>query len=318
VTIAILCSGQGHQAKGMFAPVADAVLAQPVFAAASIHLGGQDPRALVDRGNFEQLHVDATAQILCCTQALAVASVLNPRIDDDIVVAGYSVGEVAAWGVAGALNPMEVFALVAQRAALMDKATDGPAGLLSLRGLSPAKIDRICQEADVQVAIRIANDHVIVGGRQEALMRARASAENAGAAAVTALPVEVPSHTPLLREAANQFADVLRACKTVRQPQARLISGIDGGAVFDLENGLSKLARQVAETVDWAACMEACRSAGAARALELGPGDALARMMSSVLDEGDCRSVSEFRTIDGIVRWVNRGRRSTASTGGQI
>ena len=74
------------------------------------------------------LHANATAQVLCCVQALAVWAVLKPKLDARLVVAGYSVGEVAAWGVAGAFDPACVLHVVARRAALMDEATDEPAG----------------------------------------------------------------------------------------------------------------------------------------------------------------------------------------------
>ena len=90
----------------------------------------------------------------------------------------------------------------------------------------------------------------------------------------------------------------------MRPPNVRLLSGIDGAAVFDVGDGLDNLGKQVAQVVDWAACMEACRAAGATRALELGPGDALARMMSDVLGERDSRSVTAFRTLDGVIRWA--------------
>ena len=127
-----------------------------------------------------------------------------------------------------------------------------------------------------------------------------------GAAGTTPIPVEVPSHTPLLRQAAERFDEVLADQKDVHRPDARLISGIDGETLFEVGDGLRKLARQIAETVEWAACMEACRSAGAARALELGPGNALAGMMGNIIDERNCRSVADFRSIDGIVRWLRR------------
>ena len=43
----------------------------------------------------------ASGQILCTLQALAAAAVLRDAMPGRIIVAGYSVGEVAAWGVAG-------------------------------------------------------------------------------------------------------------------------------------------------------------------------------------------------------------------------
>ena len=301
--LAILCSGQGRQGRGMFDLVAAAPEAQSVFEAAASALGGRDPREMVAKDGDDALHANAVAQVLCCAQALAVWAVLKAKLDSPLVVAGYSVGEVAAWGVAGALQPAAVFNIVTRRAALMDEAVKAPSGLRAISGLSSVALDALCRDASVHVAIRNAPDRVVVGGFSDALERAEKAAEAQGAS-VTAIPVDVPSHTPLLRGAAERFGAFLRDLRGVRPPNVRLLSGIDGAAVFDVGDGLDNLGKQVAQVVDWAACMEACRAAGATRALELGPGDALARMMSDVLGERDSRSVTAFRTLDGVIRWA--------------
>ncbi len=185
----------------------------------------------------------------------------------------------------------------------MDEATGAPSGLLAVRGLSAEALDPLCRDAGVHVAIRNAPDRVVVGGRRDALGRAGRDAEARGAS-VTPIPVDVPSHTPMLRGASDRFDAVLRDLGGVRTPDVRLLSGIEGAAVFDVRDGLAKLGAQVSRTVDWSACMEACHAAGATRALELGPGDALARMMGDVVGERDSRSVADFRSLDGVLRWA--------------
>jgi [acyl-carrier-protein] S-malonyltransferase len=84
----------------------------------------------------------------------------------------------------------------------------------------------------------------------------------------------------------------------------RLLSGIDGDTVFDVRTGADKLARQIQQTVDWASCMESCRAAGVTKVVELGPGDALARMMHEVIPDGDVHSLSEFHSLSGFERWM--------------
>jgi [acyl-carrier-protein] S-malonyltransferase len=53
----------------------------------------------------DQLYANQTAQLLCCTQALAAWAALDlgARLvpAKQIIVAGYSIGELAAWGCAG-------------------------------------------------------------------------------------------------------------------------------------------------------------------------------------------------------------------------
>jgi hypothetical protein len=115
----------------------------------------------------------------------------------------------------------------------------------------------------------------------------------------------VPSHTPLLHEATEQFGPVLREASP-RLPRAgyRLLSGIDGDTIYDIDSGIDKLARQISTTINWAACLESCQSAGVQAALELGPGSALSHMASALLPGGRARSVEEFATGAGVRSWL--------------
>jgi [acyl-carrier-protein] S-malonyltransferase len=82
------------------------------------------------------------------------------------------------------------------------------------------------------------------------------------------------------------------------------LSGIDGDTVFDVRAGADKLARQIQQTVDWAACMQSCRAAGVTKVMELGPGHALAHMMHEFMAGGDVHSLSEFHSLPGFEHWV--------------
>src|ERR1700724_3653647 len=131
---AILCSGQGYQGAGMFDLLADTPEAGPVFKAAKLVLDGKDPRDLVREASNADLHADKVGQILCCTQAMAAWAVVGGKAPRPLVVAGYSVGELSAWGVAGLLDYRGVLDLAVQRAAAMDRATTEPSGLVAIRG----------------------------------------------------------------------------------------------------------------------------------------------------------------------------------------
>src|ERR1700678_1575564 len=114
MTLAILCSGQGRQHPNMFAVTGGAGEAQQLFAHAA-RLLGVDPRAMVQSTSAEMLHHNRTGQILCTLQALAAATALRSALPGRIVVAGYSVGEVAAWGVVGVFDAEDTLDLVARR-----------------------------------------------------------------------------------------------------------------------------------------------------------------------------------------------------------
>lgn len=306
--VVILCSGQGAQAAGMFDLLVEAPEAAPVFAAARRVLNGGDPRGLVRQSSEAELHANRTAQILCCTQALAFWAVLGPASHRPITVAGYSAGELAAWAIAGIIDAATVLDLTARRAVLMDEASRSASGLAAVLGLPRPEIEAICRAHDLHIAIVNGPLHVLVGGAVADLEPALAEAEQRGASRVVRLPVSIASHTPLLRDASERFGELLQQrVAGMHLPSAgvRLISGVDGAPVLRLRDGLQKLALQVRQTVDWAACMESCRAARPQRVLELGPGDALARMAGEAMPDIAVRSVTAFRSLDGIRHWLD-------------
>ena len=72
-----------------------------------------DPRDFVRNETGEALHRNRAGQILCTVQALAAAAALTDAMPARLIVAGYSVGEVAAWGVGGLLSATDTLDLVA-------------------------------------------------------------------------------------------------------------------------------------------------------------------------------------------------------------
>ena len=306
--MAVLCSGQGYQGAGMFDVLADAPEAIPVFKAAEFILEGKDPRQLVHESGNDELHADKVGQILCCTQAMAAWAVLSAKVPRPLVVAGYSVGELAAWGVAGLLDYEEVLHLAIQRAAVMDAATTQPSGLAAIRGLTRDSLDTICRAHGAYIAIVNGRDQMVVGGTKEALAAVIHDAQVRGAERTTMLPVAVSAHTPLLADASDRFRQALaKAHLAAAIPSAvRLLSGIDGATLFDVRAGADKLARQVQQAVNWAACMASCRAADVTKIVELGPGNALARMMHDFMPDTDIHSLSEFHSLSGFELWVQK------------
>jgi [acyl-carrier-protein] S-malonyltransferase len=309
VRVAVLCSGQGFQGADMFDLLANAPQAAHVFEVAKTVLGGQDPRDLVHRASNETLHENKIAQVLCCTAALTAWAALGNDVRVELVVAGYSVGELAAWGVAGLLGARTVLDLAARRATAMDEATTQPSGLIAVRGLWLNRLQPICERRGAYVAIINAPDQFLVAGTLSAIDSVAADARLLGAH-TTSLPVGVPAHSPLLAAAADRFETDL---KTLTLPSeipssVRLLSGIDGSTVFVAHAGIEKLARQIRQTVNWAACMASCREAGVTKAIELGPGSALANMMRSFMPDCDAHSVAEFKSLAGVAHWMETSK----------
>ena len=308
MTLAILCSGQGGQHRDMFALTSDAPEAAQLFTHATALLGGRDPREFV-RGEADGvLQHNRAGQILCTLQPLAAACALADVIPRGVIIAGYSVGEVAAWGVGGLFDATATLDLVARRAEAMDAATQAGDGLIFVRGLSRDEIGRLCERHGAAIAIVNPGDAFVIGGGREALSGIAADARAMHGARIVALPVEVASHTKRLAAASAVFRETLRLVPMVFPPRsaARILSGIDATPVVSADSGLDKLAAQISQTVQWADCLQACVEAGATAFLELGPGHALSGMAAEIGAGLPARSLDDFRSLQGVRAWVGR------------
>ncbi len=306
MTLAILCSGQGLQHPGMFALTGPAPAAAGLFGYAKSLLGGRDPRDLV-RTNID-LHDNRLGQTLCTLQPLAVAAALDGFGDTRRIVAGYSVGEVPAWSLAGLMEPRSALDMAARRAEAMDAAGIPGDGLLFIRGLSRDGIASLCAQHSCAVAIVNPGDAVVVGGAGSALDAVAEAARTAGADRVVRIGVKVASHTPRLTAASTSFREGLTQASiaSVLRVGARLLSGIDGAPVLDIRTGLDKLAAQVSQTIQWSDCLAGCVEAGATAFLECGPGRALAEMAASAYPRLPSRSLDDFRSLEGVRDWLIR------------
>jgi len=304
VTLALLCSGQGLQASDLFALTADVPAAAPVFAAAATRLG-QDPRRLVGQADPADLYANRTGQILCVTAALALHACLSDILPRRLIVAGYSVGEMAAWGIAGLWTPAETLALTASRAEAMDAASGPEQGLAVVRGLSPAELAPLLARHACAIAIRNPSDLFVIGGEGGGLDALCAEALAAGAARANRLPIAVASHTALLARAVAPFRACLEATPLRRTaPGPTLLNGTDGAPIFAPATVLDGLARQIANPIDWVACLDAVTERGAHRVLELGPGHALADMMRTQAPSLAIRSSDAFHGVEGLRAWI--------------
>jgi [acyl-carrier-protein] S-malonyltransferase len=290
----------------MFALTGDAPEAAGLFVHAAKLLGGNDPRDFVRSGTGEALHRNRTGQILCTVQALAAAAALKDAMPGRIIVAGYSVGEMAAWGVAGVLSATDTLDLVARRAKAMDAASQPGDGMMFVRGLPRDDIDRLCGRYEAAVAIVNPDDAFVLGGSRAALQAIAGEAKLMHCARVVDLPVEVASHTKRLVAASAAFRKSLRWISAPFPPAAgtRILSGIDGAPVISVEAGLDKLAAQISQTVQWASCLQGCIEAGATAFLELGPGHALSEMVASAWRDVPARSLEDFKSLPGARAWL--------------
>ncbi|KAA1184863.1 acyltransferase domain-containing protein [Rhizobium tropici] len=303
MTLALLCSGQGHQNREMFGLLATEPAAQLVFEAATAMLG-TNPTDFCRTAAETALHANRDGQILCVTRALAIARALFPGgAPSTTIVAGYSVGEMAAWGVSGVWSPMDTLKLVDQRARAMDAAGGPDDGLGYVRGLPQAAVERLTARFGCAIAIVNPDLLFIVGGDRRSIAALCTAALEEGAARAAPMIVHVASHTSRLAGAVAPFDNAL-ASVAMNRPTLRLMTASGATLVADPHRARKGLARQVAERIDWAEVIEALGERGVTAILELGPGRALAEMATIALPAVKVRAVDDFHTLSGVKSWL--------------
>lgn len=298
MSLALLCPGQGAQHAAMFERARPYPAAREVMAAATALLG----RDVVEAAGNEDRFDNAQAQPLLCAATLAQWQALREALPVPLLVAGYSIGELAAHAIAGSIDTAGCLHLAAQRARLMDAASPPDSGLQAVLGLTRDPLQVLCAAHGADIAIANGSDHFIVGGRWPAL-HALADAARVQHAEIRPLPVHVPAHTPLLAEASSAFADKLTKAG-LTAPQLPLLAGIDARLVRDAVVAQHSLAAQLSQTIEWAQVMRQAFERGARVFLQLGPGTALARMVASAYPCCEVRAVEEFQHLDGAAAWV--------------
>lgn len=303
MALAILCPGQGSQHAKMFAGLLDIESAKPILgkvaALTGLNLHGLD--------DDEVLTENRIAQILVVGHTLALWSSISDRPTAGFTVAGYSVGDLAAHALAGAISADAALELADERGRAMDDAASQsgtPLGMTGIRGLSGPLVEELIAGSGVEIALVNGRDHVVVGGSLSGLDRVEEKAAAAGAH-IRRLGVRVASHTSYLAAAASRFEAALQRCDWKR-PRHRLLSPIDGAAVTTKAQAVSSLVRQISVRLDWASTMLALREYGVTATLEFGAGKALTKMMEEELPDATARAADDFKTIAGLSNWIAR------------
>lgn len=309
--LAILCSGQAGQRRDML----DALLSDPDMAGlcdlASGILGEEIRgwwRNLPESAIFD----NETAQFAIAFYQLAVWMRISTVVPAPFMVAGYSLGELLAYHVSGAVDASETLRLVRHRARCMSEAAgslDTRGGCMALwRGrTSPSALaarDRLIADNGLDIAIERRSVEQVLSGPANAIDRFLADPAIANADIVR-LAVSTPSHSRYLASAGPAFRDVLEK-SGLAAPAVPVLAGIDARVVRTAEEAYTALSRQIYMTLQWDRCMRALEEAGITAVIELGPGNDLARLIEMECPRIAARSVEEFRDWRSLPEWLER------------
>ena len=253
-----------------------------------------DNQELRSKGGF--------AQPLVVGTALAAWAVLKPLLPrPPTLVAGYSVGELAAFATAGVISVETAMSLATIRADWMDRSVEGQeSGLLSISGLAVRSV--LAQFPGLKCAILIDYDHAIFGALSSDLDQVQT--ELAGTSAICKrLAINVASHTPLMTSASEGFSEVL-AGVTFQPPEFPIVLNFCATVGRRIGELKTALGAQLCTTINWSECMDVIAERGVHCVLEIGPNSALASLWNRRYPTIPARSFEEFKNPQGAAMWV--------------
>lgn len=268
---------------------------------------GLDLARLGTTASAEEITDTAVTQPLVVAAALLAYEELERRglVPADTIVAGHSVGELAAAAVAGVLSADDAVMLAAIRGGEMAKACAlEPTGMSAVLGGDEDAVLSRLEELDLTPANRNAAGQIVAAGRLDALEQLAANPPEK--ARVRALPVAGAFHTRFMAPAQDAVAEAASRIAP-SDPVRTLLSNSDGAPVASGADALAKLAAQVTRPVRWDLCTASLRAAQVSAIAELPPAGTLIGIAKREMrgtptvplkEPGDLSALTEF-TEDG-------------------
>jgi len=279
--IVVVFPGQGSQSIGMLSDYAETwPQIEETFQQASDALG-YDCWDIVCNGPAEKINKTEITQPIMLAADIAVMRVMAEQcMITPMVFAGHSLGEYAALVAAESLDYVDAIKLVSKRGQLMQAAVpEGQGAMAAIIGLNDDPIIKICEQvtAEIGAPVEAVNfnspGQVVIAGAAEAVNRAMEQLKEAGAKRALPLPVSVPSHSSLMKPAADELAEYLKTV-TIKKPKIQVIHNVDAKSHDEPDAIRIALTKQLYNPVRWTQTIQIITD-GADVIVECGPGKVL-------------------------------------------
>jgi [acyl-carrier-protein] S-malonyltransferase len=312
MSLAFLFPGQGSQAVGMGAALAEAFpSARQLFEEVDDALG-QTLSKLMREGPDADLTLTENAQPALMAVSLAVVRALKAEFGVDIsraaFVAGHSLGEYSALAAADAIGVADTARLLKLRGQAMQRAV--PVGEGAMASLIGPKADVALAEEAAKAGSAlgvcvVANDNnagnVVISGARAAMDRAMEKAKELGARAIP-LNVSAPFHSPLMAPAAEEMRAAL-ASTAISAPRTPLVANVTARPTLDPEAIRGLLVEQVTGRVRWReSVLWLAGEGGITRFVELGSGKVLTGMAKRIAPDAEALALNTPEDLEAFAK----------------
>jgi [acyl-carrier-protein] S-malonyltransferase len=188
---------------------------------------------------------------------------------------------------AGAYSFEDGLRLVQKRGELMARAgEETPGGMAAILTLEIPQMEEICAAASTaEELVEVANDNcpgqIVISGNNNALERAMAAAEAAGARKVVKLAVSVAAHSYLMDQAQDDFNAAV-AETAIQVPEVPVIGNVAAQPLSSVEAIQADLQAQLTSRVRWTESINYVISQGVSTFIEIGTGSVLIGLVKRI------------------------------------
>ncbi len=277
--LAFIFPGQGSQSVGMMSDWGDyQSQVDRTFQEASEALG-YNLQKIVSEGPSEQLNQTETTQPAMLASGVATYRIWQAAgLKPAEIVSGHSLGEYTALVCSNSLDFSDAIKLVARRGQLMQNAVaEGEGAMAAIIGLDDQDVIQACAMVDKGIVSAVnfnSPGQVVIAGNAHSVERAMENAKELGAKRALPLPVSVPSHCDLMKDAADSlYQELLNVPLNV--PDIPVIHNQSADQARDVDEIRQLLKLQLYQPVLWVQCVQQLVAKGATDLIEMGPGKVL-------------------------------------------
>lgn len=314
-----LFSGQGSQFKGMAEDICKEYPSARVVIDEMSAISGEDIASFLWNTEPAELARSDRSQLAITAMQAALIAVLQEHGITPAAAAGFSLGEFSALYAAKVLDLVTMTKLVTLRGKIMQKACEkldaqskaagGACGMAAVLKLDPERIVEMLKPySDSKSGIVFAANlnspvQTVVSGTAEGLDVAEKLCKEAGAKRFVRLAVAGPFHSPLMREAAEEFSSVLQEVP-FNDPAIPIFSNVTGKRLLTGEEAKKNAVLHLTHPVRWVEEEQEIASligTVESQLLEIGPGMTLCNLWRDSGCAGICRPTGTAEQLAAVL-----------------
>ncbi|CAN5412509.1 ACP S-malonyltransferase [soil metagenome] len=275
--------GQGSQFRGMGQDLyQQSEAARQLFDQANEILGYNLTNIMFE-GSDEELKQTIYTQPAVFLHGVVVALTTDSFAPD--IVAGHSLGELAALTAAGVLSFEDGLRLASIRATAMQRACElAPSTMAAVLGLADEAIERVCAQITEEIVVPANYNcpgQVVISGSVAGIQLAEERLKAAGAKRVVPLAVSGAFHSPFMEPARTEFAEAVQTM-SFTAPRCPVYQNVNAQATTDPETIKANIIAQLTSPVRWTQSVEQMVADGATEFYECGPGKVLQGLIKKI------------------------------------